>query len=202
MKKSGYVLRQERTRGKIINGARSVFLEKGFTDATVTQIAKEAGVGYGSVYVHFPSGKEDVFLAILETVMSEFYSVASIDYTPRCVEEAIIFTRKNIEDFLELALSHRDELSVFYEAIGQSAAVRAKWEEISDRFIDRISKNVDFVKSQGMARNPNYDSKIVAGTLYYPGERFLWKLTHDQETLDYREIALHISQVYNYGLYL
>ncbi|MCW1927395.1 TetR/AcrR family transcriptional regulator [Bhargavaea beijingensis] len=201
MKKNGYVLRQERTREKILEGAQSVFLEMGFKDATVTQIAKQAGVGYGSVYVHFPSGKEDVFLTIMETVMTEFYSVAEISYTPRTVEEAIRFTTGNIQNYLELAIKYKTWVAIFYEAIGQSIAVRKKWEQISDKFIGRISKNVDKVKELGLAQNPEYDSKIIAGTLYYPGEHFLWEIALGHETKDYRSIAENIAQLYNYGLY-
>lgn len=201
VKKNGYELRQERTREKILVGGQKIFLEKGFKEATVSQIAKEAGVGYGSVYVHFPNGKEDVFLTILDAVMDEFYAVATVTYTPKTVEEAIRFTTNNVQNFLELAIKHKELLAVFYEAIGQSDAVAAKWKEISDRFIDRISKNVDEVKAIGMAQTLDYDSKVVASTLYFPGERYLWEIALGRETEDYRRVAENIAQIYNYGLY-
>ncbi|MBZ5201532.1 TetR/AcrR family transcriptional regulator [Planomicrobium chinense] len=201
VKKNGYVLRGERTREKILNAAKKVFSEKGYKEATVALIAERAGVGYGTVYAHFGSGKDEVLLDIMEDIMGEFYLVASVAYTPNSKEEAYHFTSGNITQFLELAQVHREWLALFYEAFGQSERILAKWEEISDRFIDRISENVEIVKAKGLSRNPDYDARIVAGTLYYPGEKFLWKIALGKTTAHPKEIARNIAEVYTNGLF-
>lgn len=200
-KKSGYVVRAERTRKKILDASREVFLAKGYKDATITLIAKKAGVGYGTVYSHFNNGKDEVLMNIMEDIMKDFYQVASVTYTPNTKEEALQFTTKNITDFLELAITHKEWLALFYKAFGHSEIVLNRWEEITERFIDRISKNVELVKERELSRNPNYNSRIVAGSLYYPGEKFLWKIVLEKTTQDYKEIARNIAEIYNYGLY-
>lgn len=197
----GYVLRGNRTREKIIEAAKCVFLEKGYKDATVTGMAEHAGVGYGTVYSHFSTGKDGVLLHIVEAIMGDFYQVASANYTPNTREEALQFTLKNTTDFLELAIIHQKWLALFYEAIGFSPIIRTQWEEITEKFIDRISLNVEIVKQKGLIRNGDYDPRVIAGSLYYPGEKYLWKLAFGQTSKDYKAIARDIAEVYTYGLF-
>ena len=57
-----------RTRAKrrqIIDGARAVFLAHGFDAASMGEIARQAGVSKGTLYVYFDS-KEALFEAIVE----------------------------------------------------------------------------------------------------------------------------------------
>jgi AcrR family transcriptional regulator len=51
-------------RRQIMDGARTVFLARGFDAASMGEIAKAAGVSKGTLYVYFPS-KEELFGAIV-----------------------------------------------------------------------------------------------------------------------------------------
>ncbi|MBN1190963.1 MAG: TetR/AcrR family transcriptional regulator [Dehalococcoidales bacterium] len=60
----------EKRREQIIEAASRVFTHKGFSAATVPEIAREAGVASGTIYLYF-SGKRDLFIAvILETIIT------------------------------------------------------------------------------------------------------------------------------------
>src|SRR5437868_9797164 len=52
-------------RRQIIEGARAVFLTQGFDAASMSDIARKAGVSKGTLYVYFKS-KEELFEAITE----------------------------------------------------------------------------------------------------------------------------------------
>jgi AcrR family transcriptional regulator len=52
-------------RRQIVDGARSVFLARGFDAASMGDIAKEAGVSKGTLYVYFKN-KEELFAAIVQ----------------------------------------------------------------------------------------------------------------------------------------
>jgi AcrR family transcriptional regulator len=52
-------------RRQIVDGARSVFLARGFDAASMGDIAKAAGVSKGTLYVYFKN-KEELFAAIVE----------------------------------------------------------------------------------------------------------------------------------------
>ncbi len=53
-------------RRQIMDGARSVFLASGFDAASMGEIARQAGVSKGTLYVYFDS-KEGLFEAIIES---------------------------------------------------------------------------------------------------------------------------------------
>lgn len=201
VKKNGYTLRSERTQEKILKAAQTVFSEKGYKETTVSLIAEQAKIGYGTVYAHFPAGKDEVLLEIMEGIMEEFYEIATAEYTPNSKEEAFKFTLANTVSFLRLATIHRDWLALFHEAFGHSEMVRVRWDDITERFIDRIAKNVDIVKAKGLSRNPHYDSRVVAGSLYYPAEKYVWKIARGRSGQSFEEIARNIAEVYTYGLY-
>jgi len=51
-------------RAKILEGARAVISRVGYDAASVSDIAREAGVSKGTIYVYF-GGKEDLFVAMI-----------------------------------------------------------------------------------------------------------------------------------------
>lgn len=53
------------TREKIVEAARNLFYQNGYTATGIAQILKEAGANSGSLYHFFPS-KEDLLVAVLE----------------------------------------------------------------------------------------------------------------------------------------
>ncbi|MBI1260503.1 MAG: TetR family transcriptional regulator [Rhizobiales bacterium] len=51
-------------RRQILDGASRVFMESGYEGASMSLIAREAGVSKGTLYVYFP-GKEELFSAVV-----------------------------------------------------------------------------------------------------------------------------------------
>ena len=65
--------RGRETRAKLIQAARAIFEADGFPDARITDIAKEAGVAYGSFYTYFPT-KEAIFREVALAMQHEMLS--------------------------------------------------------------------------------------------------------------------------------
>lgn len=59
-----------KTHRRIVDAAYQVFARRGYAQATVDEIAEEAGVSMGALYHHFVS-KEELFRAILDEHMRE-----------------------------------------------------------------------------------------------------------------------------------
>ena len=51
-------------RDEIMAAAKEVFARKGFHDTTIADIAKQAGLAYGSIYWYFDS-KDELFHALM-----------------------------------------------------------------------------------------------------------------------------------------
>jgi AcrR family transcriptional regulator len=62
--------RQEQTREQLVAAASRVFARRGYHEATVEEIAAEAGFSTGAVYSNF-SGKEELFLALADRQVSQ-----------------------------------------------------------------------------------------------------------------------------------
>jgi TetR/AcrR family transcriptional repressor of lmrAB and yxaGH operons len=61
------VPRPDRSRAALIDKAATLFRRQGYAATGVTQILEEAGVKPGSLYHHFPQGKQQLAAAVVET---------------------------------------------------------------------------------------------------------------------------------------
>ena len=64
--------RLEHTRSVLLDAAEEVFAEKGFTSATLDDIAHAAGYTKGAIYKHF-AAKEDLFLAVSDRYWRRYF---------------------------------------------------------------------------------------------------------------------------------
>jgi TetR/AcrR family transcriptional regulator, cholesterol catabolism regulator len=73
-------------RDDILAAAAAVFQERGYQGATMADIAKRVNLTAGSLYHHFPAGKRDLLLAVLntglDTVLSEIDRVIAQQLPP------------------------------------------------------------------------------------------------------------------------
>ena len=96
--------------GTILAAARAVFARKGFEAALVDDIADEAGIAKGTVYLYFPS-KKDIYLAALVEEFQRFH-----EQTVEAVDAAV-GAREKIRAFAQVGLtncrSHGDFLRIY-----------------------------------------------------------------------------------------
>jgi AcrR family transcriptional regulator len=64
--------RLEHTRALLLDAAEEVFAERGFTSATLDDIASAAGYTKGAIYKHF-GAKEDLFLAVSDRYWRRYF---------------------------------------------------------------------------------------------------------------------------------
>jgi AcrR family transcriptional regulator len=102
---------QARTRERLIEAAARVFARRGYHQATVDEIASEAGFTVGALYSNF-SGKEALFLAIADHQVEE--RVAEVEAIAKAAEgaEPAAEAAEKLRVFLE---RDRDWPLLFYE---------------------------------------------------------------------------------------
>lgn len=192
-------LRTIRTREKLLVAAREVFLENDFQTTTISQIIKRAGVGYGTAYVHF-EGKDELLIVLIETVMDQFHQVAEQPFEPRTAEEAREQIEQQATAFLQLAEQERELLRIVEQAIGVSYAIRTKWKQIRERFIERISRDIRYAQATGLARS-DLNPTLVARGWFFANEMYLFEVIREETTTTIEEIAKTLTAVYTTGLY-
>jgi AcrR family transcriptional regulator len=72
----------EQTRTQLLDAARAVFAQRGFAEASVSDVVERAGSSVGSLYHHF-GGKSELFTALWERYRDEQHAIAA-----RAVAEA------------------------------------------------------------------------------------------------------------------
>jgi AcrR family transcriptional regulator len=192
-------MRSIMTRQTLLQAAKEVFIEEGFQKATISQIIKKANVGYGTAYVYF-GGKDEILIVLMEDVMDQFYQIAETPFFPTSKEEALQTIEKQAYSFLMLAEEERDMMQVFEQAIGISPVVSAKWKEIREKFINRISKDIAYSQKKGLAKT-QLNPELVARGWFFTNEMYLWEIVRNEHQASVEDIAKTITAVYTLGLY-
>ena len=103
-------LKKEEKRRQILEAAVTVFARSGYFNSRVSEIAREAGVADGTIYIYFKS-KDDILSAIFEETLQQFISSAKNELV------SIKDPRQRLERIAFLHLgrlgSNRDLASVF-----------------------------------------------------------------------------------------
>jgi AcrR family transcriptional regulator len=66
----------EQTRSQFLDAARVVFAQRGFSEASVSEVVERAGSSVGSLYHHF-GGKAELFTAVWERYRDEQHAIAA-----------------------------------------------------------------------------------------------------------------------------
>jgi AcrR family transcriptional regulator len=74
------------TKQKLINAAIKVFAEKGFRDATVRQIVKQAGTANVNAVNYYFGSKEQLYKQILEMIFAEYDRQVPADFKDKTPE--------------------------------------------------------------------------------------------------------------------
>ena len=125
-------------RKKILEAAATVFSQKGFHQATMDEIAKEAGVAKGTLYYNFP-GKSKLFAATVTEGMEKI-----IGQVKKELESDLPFKehlRKLIRSNLLLYLKYSDLSKIVFNELtsGIDNDVLEEIEKVRLRYIDFIS---------------------------------------------------------------
>lgn len=193
-------LRSIKTKQKLLEAAREIFLEEGFQKATISQMIKKAGIGYGTAYVHF-EGKEEILMVLMDDVMEKFYEIAEVSFVPETKEEARQIILLQATAFLKMAETERRMMQLFEQAIGISHSISTKWRAIREKFIQRISKDIAFAQACGLAR-AELNNTLVARGWFFTNEMYLWEIVRNEHQGTVEEIAQTMTAVYANGLYI
>lgn len=66
---------------EILRAAQEVFAEKGYQQATLEEIALRAEFGKGTLYNYFPAGKQEILLAIFESLYDQLCELISTTFS-------------------------------------------------------------------------------------------------------------------------
>ncbi len=170
---AGYTEKQER----VLQAAMAVFADRGFSAASTSEIAKEAGVAAGTVF-RFYRTKKDLLLGVVTPVFRRFVApqfVAAVrglledDY-----EDLAAFLRVLLSDRMQFVRRHRLAVRIALQETPLHPELRQLWQElVVDELEPLALETVVRLQAQGLVRPvpPGVAARtvlsVLAGFLVY-----------------------------------
>jgi TetR/AcrR family fatty acid metabolism transcriptional regulator len=134
----------------ILDAAVKVFAQKGFFQAKVSEIAREAGVADGTVYLYF-KGKDDLLISIFEEKMEEVLS----RFRTAVGQEKDSFSRLKCLIRMHLAefQAYPELAAVFQVELRQSSRFMHEYKNVQlKKYLDLIGEIVEEGRHEGIFR--------------------------------------------------
>lgn len=126
---------------EILAAARKIFAIRGFSDATVDEIAAAADMAKGTVYLYYPS-KKDIYLAALKHGLMELREKTRQNMHAATGIQAKL--RSFISTRLEYAEANRDFIKIYHSEFGNLTNAAACDSEFQTLYLEQ-AKLLDLV---------------------------------------------------------
>ncbi|MCF6171033.1 MAG: TetR/AcrR family transcriptional regulator [Bacteroidales bacterium] len=162
-------IRKER-RKAITDTALEVFAEHGYESASISKIAKKAGVSKGLMYNYFES-KEDLLTSIMMEGMGEMLQMFDTDKDG-------ILTREEftcfIEDIFSLMSAKRSFYKLYFALIMQPSVWKLFESKLPGMIEPIIKTMVDYYRKKGV-KDPVLEAALVGALLDGVGFHYVYK---------------------------
>jgi TetR/AcrR family fatty acid metabolism transcriptional regulator len=139
---------------RILDAAIKVFAEQGFFQSTVSQIAKEAGVADGTIYLYFKN-KDDILVQFFSFKTKQVFTRfrEEVDKADNTIDKLRNLIRRHLEEF------QRDRnMAVVYltETNKSHRLVENQIKEMSKMYLDIVAEIVEQGQEEGLIRKDLY----------------------------------------------
>jgi AcrR family transcriptional regulator len=164
---------EERRTDAILDAAYDVFSTKGYHNATVDDIAQQAGVSKGTCYQYF-SGKEEIFVATLDRTLGKLFAEAetAAESATDALAKMGLKGLTIISKFKELQFMF---IGLYTEIMGGNLALKAKAAELFDNVAKFLAADIDQGIKQKVFRpvEPETVAYAMIGIAGAVGNRYL-----------------------------
>lgn len=186
---------EERRTDAILDAAYDVFSTKGYHNATVDDIAQQAGVSKGTCYQYF-TGKEEIFVATMERTLDKLMAEAeaaaagSTDVLGRLGLKGLTFISK-FRDMQFMAIGS------YTEILGGNDRLKKTVHDLFARVANYLAADIDLGIKQGVFRQVDAEAVAYAmiGIAGAVGNRYLV-----EEGFDVLEFFTSLMDFMEHGL--
>jgi TetR/AcrR family fatty acid metabolism transcriptional regulator len=139
---------------RILEAAVKIFAKQGFHQSTVAQIAKEAGVADGTIYLYFKN-KDDILVQFFSYRTKQVFDKfqAEVDRATNSLDKLRNLIRRHLEEFQR----DRDGAIVYQVETHQyNRLAEAQIKEMSKMYLDIVSDIVEQGQQTGTIRKDLY----------------------------------------------
>ncbi|MGB9762762.1 MAG: TetR/AcrR family transcriptional regulator [Thermoplasmata archaeon] len=181
--------RGEKTKRKLLNSAEKVFGEKGYFEASVSEITRRARVSTGTFYIYYDS-KLEIFRDLIINLNHELRKTIKI--ATNNLEKRMDVENKGFRAFFEFLKRHKN----LYWIVRQSEHVDRKlfswyYSKIAEGYIEGLEQAMK--KSEFNKYDPELISYALMGIADFVGMRYvLW-----EDSLDEKKIKQLMDFIFN-----
>jgi AcrR family transcriptional regulator len=137
-------------RAEIIDAARTVFARKGFASGIMDEIAKEAGVAKGTLYLYFRS-KNEIYKAVLDHDMKALKesTLNRIDAAKSLKEKIHAFALVRIQN----SVAKREFFRIMDSESGALTYTRSQYRDWLREPVQRLAKAIENASERGEIGN-------------------------------------------------
>jgi AcrR family transcriptional regulator len=154
---------KDKRRDAILNAARATFAEKGYEGTTVADIAKEAGVAAGTVYLYYAS-KTDLFAALNQKLFGVINEALQRADAPPDLEAG---TRARIQGVFRAAQDHSDLIRLIFLNPDPRSEVAERIKRADDQRLGPLANLLRTGMVAGIVRSGDADqlARIINGVV-------------------------------------
>ena len=143
---------------RILEAAIKVFAEQGFFQSTIAQIAREAGVADGTIYLYFKN-KDDILVQFFNYKTKQVFSGfrEEVNKGDNAVEKLRNLVRRHLAEF------QRDRnMAILYQSETHQSMRMAEEQirEMSSMYLDIVAEIVEQGQQEGLMRKNLYSSLV------------------------------------------
>ncbi len=191
--------KQEEKYNKILEAATRVFAREGFHNARIEEVAKEAGVAHGTVYLYF-GGKDDLLISIFRENLEEL-----VEYVGSEVKK-----EANAEDKLRRMISLQIELIETNSELAELMLVEfpQTGKFLSNSVINDLAAYIDMIANilkEGVSEgafDDSIDVNMVAMVIYSGIQGIATRWILEEMRYPLKKVANEMSDVFLSGIKL
>jgi AcrR family transcriptional regulator len=141
----------EKRRRQILKAGLDVFSRKGYTAATIPEIARAAGIATGTIYIYYPS-KRELFIAVIKNFVVTTPLLNLIDKIPKA-DITLIFKHILHDRFDLLKSETMSQIPSLIGEVQRDPELKALWlEQFLQPFLSRIEAGYRAMTASGKFR--------------------------------------------------
>jgi AcrR family transcriptional regulator len=184
------------TRNSLLQVALGLFIEKGFEATNINEIAQEAGVAVGTLYLHF-GNKEGLLDAILVNLANSIYALVKEVYEKHLSIQSEDLARMHIEQ-LVLYVEENNKLASF--VLGYALSRHPIGAKIIDFMVSQVEENIRKGQAAGIYRADILPSLAARSEVHMNIGLITWWIEH-QDTVSRVEVIDTLVKFRVSGLY-
>ena len=173
------------TKNKLLASAKAEFLEKGYSNASLRNICKNAGVTTGALYFFFKD-KADLYETLVKSTVETIYTVMNSHFLSDrdSIRNGALQKSESLDDtrdyedsakILHLMYEHRDEVLMLL-----TKSQGSPYEHILERFIGMMEQHYADMAREMEQMNPGkkIDDNVIHWLSHQQIELYVYMITH------------------------